>query len=401
MLAKGGCRVLLFSRPNSPRQSWFSSSLHLERLLENLGGRSCFAAPDRFQVLTAESRLEIHGSLPFAEELRREHPAESQQLTALFSRLETLGQQLEETLWEGGGLPLWGLKGRFRFRLQCLANRLSWKGLTRPLKNLIEEYALTEAGATLRTLFEGLSLTPLEQLSVAEAALLWSSAIRADGVNLDEFEELLDRRFEQFHGRQELLSSIEAFNVEGAASPSVTLKKAGSCSADYFIFGHPEALTLLPDSLAKGVATAPGSRKAATTTDLQGMRPQLLAPRAILEAPHPLRLQIDKNKGLVEYAGTNFQTGDGLKDLRRLLHTALPFGDYRLNEAKQAPLTLPPLETEKKIKSGSFPGMLSSVRCGNRLFLCHGGSILPTLATTGELMTGVTIAKHLLNRIKV
>ncbi len=99
LLARGGCRVLAFRNPTTPSAvtpAWFFPSLFLERLLENLGGRSCYTPVAPFQVLTSKTRLEFLGRESMEGELQREFPCENGGISAVLGLLQKLGSRLEE-----------------------------------------------------------------------------------------------------------------------------------------------------------------------------------------------------------------------------------------------------------------------------------------------------------------
>ncbi len=86
LLGRHGVRVLAFQKNSLPTGPWFPSSLLLDRILDSLGGRTCYTAPMPFQVIGRRSRVEINGASPLEEEFRREFPGQHLRLTEVLRR---------------------------------------------------------------------------------------------------------------------------------------------------------------------------------------------------------------------------------------------------------------------------------------------------------------------------
>ena len=83
-LARSGCRVLALEEGLAISPAWFTSSLHLEKLLEQLSGRSCLTPPPSFQVITPTARVDLASRRPLDEVLLREFPEDYATLLELF-----------------------------------------------------------------------------------------------------------------------------------------------------------------------------------------------------------------------------------------------------------------------------------------------------------------------------
>lgn len=399
LLAKGGCRVLTFQEPSEFPPPWLHASLHLERLLERLDGRSCFAPPEPFQILTADSRLELLQPSTLEGELRREFGDGYEQVSGLLNHLQNLGRRIEETLLESGGLPLLGMASRLRFARRGLRRGLTRRALRAPLGNTLAGLRHEPARRAMNTLFAGLSLTPLDRLTVAEAALLWNSAVRAEGVSPARLAELLTRRYGQFNGQTEKLSGLQSLQSEGSRLSGAVLKEGGRCGARYFLIGSPAGWNLLRKPLRIAFRSH-FSRLRFRTSPLSGGISPLFADRVIPEASFPVRLGFSSS-GEETVAAVECTTGspppEKLEDtLGNILKPLFPFASYRL-ESSGEPESIPD-------RSGgarqSFPGATSSLRLQKNLFVCHGSGVLPSLGATGEVITGLTIADHLLRSIR-
>jgi hypothetical protein len=391
LLAKAGKRVLAFREPPRPFPGWFMPSLHLERLLQRLDGRSCITAPVPFQVLTRQSRLDIHGPVPFEEELRREFPAGCALLESRLQALRTLGESLEEMVWSAGGLPVLGWKSRWRFFSRRLRHGLRASALRRPLTShfasLPDQHALT----AMEALFAGLSLTPFDRLSVAEGALLWSCVCRAEGVSRSGLEELLRRRYGQYHGEEGDLSQVVALQMS-KGSPALMLKSGQQLTAGHFLLGSPDVLARFPKDWAQRAPRQPVPVRLSTTAIEGGISP-LLSSQVILGDSDPvLRLLFaasgERSTVLVDQAA---DAAPVRTELHRRLTEILPFTTFALEGGGEEPVI-----DQGGGKQGStpFPGIQPLLLKENLLYL-NGGDICPSLGTLGEVMIGLTVARHL------
>jgi hypothetical protein len=391
LLAKDGKRVRAFRDIPRPFPGWFMPSLHLERLLQNLDGRSCITAPIPFQLLTENSRLDFHGPLAFEEELRREFPKSHELLDGKLRILRELGERLEQLIWAAGGLPIVGWGSRWRFFHKRLRLGISARQLNRPLA--VHFATLPEAAAqcAVGALFSGLSLTPFARLSIAEGALLWSSVCRAEGVSRSGLEELLRRRFEQHHGEEGALAQVAALQGENSRF-AVILKDGQRLTADHFLLGSPEVLSRLPRELAGQVPRQPLQKRFSTTAIQGGLSP-LLASEVILGDADPvLRLLFtssgERTAALVDQAGTEVID---TQRIHRRLTEILPFTSFAM---EGNPHDSSQESAANRLPRPPFPG-IHSLRLNSQILYCNGGDICPSLGTLGEVLIGTTVARHL------
>lgn len=401
LLARGGCRVLTFDEPADRAPGWLHSSLHLERLLERLDGRACLTSPSPFQVLTADSRLEFAHPEAVLSELRREFPADHSTAAGLLCDLRNLGQRLEEALWDSGGLPLSGPASRVRFFKQRLRRRLGRASLTQPLGRRLDGLQQASARTALVALFAGLALTSADRLSVAEAALLWNSAVRGQGVSSSALDDLLLHRYRQFHGQTEKLCRLQALQTEGNRLAGATLKGGGRCRASFFLIGSPEDRHLTARHLSPAAPPVRRSLRFTTSLPRDAVSP-LLAERVIVGGELPVRLTFsdsgEETVCWVDCAAGDLATATCVAKLQRILAPVLPFATFRLEPCspeRPEPETAPSGPPAK-----GFPGARGSVRVRDNLLTCHGDGILPSLGTVGEVVTGITVANHLLRTIR-
>jgi phytoene dehydrogenase-like protein len=391
LLAKDGKRVRAFRETPRPFPGWFMPSLHLERLLQQLDGRSCLTSATPFQVLTEQSRLDLHGSLAFEEELRREFPGAHESLESKLQDLQRLGERLEQIVWAAGGLPVVGWRSRWRFFQKRMRLGVSAAALRRPLANHFSSLGDEVGRAAMSVLFAGLSLTPFARLSMAEGALLWSSVCRGEGVSRSGLEELLRRRYEQYHGEEGDLAQVIALQNEGGRK-AVVLKDGHRVTADHYLLGSSEVLSRLPQEWTKHAPRHPVQRRFATSAIQGGISPLLAAEVILGDADPALRLLFtssgERTAVLIDQAGTDAITPE---EIHRRLSDILPFASFRMegnpNESTQE-------KVANRVSRTPFPG-IHALPLKDKLLYCNGGDICPSLGTLGEVLIGMTVARHL------
>jgi len=395
LLARGGCRVLSIEEGTPTSPAWISSSHHLEKLLEALGGRSCLTPSSPFQILGDQARIDFSARRPLDEELRRELPGDDQTLRTLFTTLLERGQQLEQTLFDAGGAPLKGLGGGLKFRWKALRDGLRLGASRQKLTNHLERLGLSSSARTLvASLFSGLALVPATQLSLAEAALLWSSHTREHGVSAAGLDTLLRQRFEQFHGQLQPLESVKHFEMTAQQIRQVTFKNGSSCSADHYLLASAVQLPLLAPALQTTGLKLPAPPPRTLTTELHGKPSPLLSRRIILAGEPPLRLSFGKRDEQLLCA-IDLPAGVPLPSpgqLQERLTELLPFCSFAvetLPEAAPAP--------SGKVRRTLF-GQQQTVRLLRNTYLCHAPSILPSLGGCGDALLGTSLATTLLSR---
>lgn len=394
LLCKNGCRVLYFGEKDRPLPGWLNASLHLEHLLEVLGGRSCYTSPAPFQVLTPSVRLEINGPIPLEEELRREFPKSHATVAALLKKLAQGGQRLEEILRKSVAAPLFGFSGRLLFPLRRMVARPGLGSLTRPFSDSTAPLSSDpEAREALLALFSGLSMTADEELSVGEAALLWHSCTRPSGVSSSGLDELLRHRFEQFHGETEEFADLQELTFKGRRPTGAKLKRGGGCTADHFLFAGTGAVSgLLP---ARGKEEASPAAKRLLTSGLDEKISPLLANRLVVAGSPPLRLTVGKRSGRTLCAMDFTAGADPTEEtLRSMLAPVFPFADLTLSPPESTPFL--PVAS----RTGRLLGSRTSLAMAPGASLCDGSLTLPSLGACGEALIGINLAERLLKRRK-
>ena len=139
LLAKQGSKVLFLRYREATASDWFHSSLFLEKLLGTLGGRSCFVAQKPIQVISRKSRVTLNNDIPLDIELGREFGQDGPAVSQWLEKLRILGAQLENLLWENGGLPWPSFKAAASFKLLGLRRKIRLAELDVPVANVMGE----------------------------------------------------------------------------------------------------------------------------------------------------------------------------------------------------------------------------------------------------------------------
>jgi len=394
-LARSGCRVLALEEGLAISPAWFTSSLHLEKLLEQLSGRSCLTPPPSFQVITPTARVDLASRRPLDEVLLREFPEDYATLLELFGSLQKRGELLENTLLQTGRAPLKGLGGQLRFRWKALRNGLRLSSGKTLLATHLQTLKLgSPSGDFVRTLFAGLSLSPFEQLSLAEAALIWTSHTREHGASASGLDTLLRQRFEQFHGHSAPLENLKHIDATQQQVQQVVLKNGSTCTADFYLMASSAHLHRLSPAVSLNSLKLPQGASRAVTSALQGSPSPLLSSRVILGGPAPLRLSFGK-RGDETLCAIDIPGGISVPSQEQLgsqLMPILPFCSYQLEMPASA--NTPDVAS---VRANRF-GQQTSVRLLRNTLLCHGASIFPSLGTNGEVLLGSSLANYMLSR---
>jgi len=395
LLAKAGRRVLTVDVPLATPQSpaWIPVSLHLERLLDLLGGRFCLIPATPFQILSEPVRLTFHGVTARLDELHREFPKDSQQVQSLFHELEDIGTRLETALWECGGMPLTGCASRWRFFYRRLLKGLTRRKLFRPLASNLKAGVSAQTAQALAALFSGLSLCSIEDLTVAEGALLWRSFSDNRGLSTIALNTLLARRFEQFNGESIRLDGLKSLQSANGRPHELVLTSGHHCSASVFLLGNQVASSLLPaELLPDDLTPAPSPLRFMINN---GAASPLLAPVVILDGSPTLRLTQTSDTATgqshIICQAAAPASAISTNHYQERLAALLPFATLCL----EPPADREPATATSARRKRAFPGAVRSLVVEKNLLCCCGEQVLPSLGAVGEAMVGVGIFNHL------
>lgn len=379
LLAKHGKRLLLFINP-APRDPWQNASLFLEHLLGVLGGRDILTANQPFQVLTNRARITIHTDIPLARELDREFGETAPAVRKLLDELEYSGRQLEEVLWEFGGLPRTGLREAAAWRWLCLRRKVSPARLNEPLARRLQGFP-EHAADWLRSLFQGLALQPLETLTFADGALLWSQARRTTGLSAESLSGLLNKRFEQFHGVE--VSTGALIRLEPGHGHWICCLEGGKrFQADHLILGD---MDLPPSGLSHKASRSRPASKFASAAVTDGRVSALFEKRVIVGGPLPLRLVLCGIPATPQIdIGTHAAATE--TGIRCQLDPFLPFSTYSLD-------VIPPARHDS-MAGGSASLFKCPLHLGSHLWCADATFLFPQLGNGGAAPVAWTLARQ-------
>ena len=387
LLAKNGLSVIRFGSTEPDRTGWLFSSLFLEKLLGALGGRSCFTNPTPIQVISVHSRVSIHQETSIETELTREFDNDGPALIEFLNSLLETGSNLNALLWDNNGLPWPGLKSQGLFRYHCLRRKLSTRELNGPLTEQLNGFPLA-CREFLINLFQGLSLLPIGNLTLVDAALLWTQANRPENLAEEEFNKLLEKRFEQFHGRSEPLEQLERVELQDNEFVSGRIKERGEFQAKALLIGDLYAVSQFPSIQTVSPVPATSTTRL-MTSDLSNQLSPLLAERVIVGNQQPLRVAFQEEDGQTVGA-IDAGGSQQAPEITTAMEPVLPFATYSLNAAESS--ILPDSTRAQPSSTGSL--FTRPIQLGRNLFCVDSSLLYPGMPAAG----GALIAWSLLNR---
>lgn len=385
LLAKHGRRVLLLATPFHA-DPWQHPSLFVDNLLGALGCRDGLT-PTRqpFQVLSSRARITIHPDWPLETELSREFGESAPKVAVLLDTLARDGNALEDLLWENGGLPTGGMRATLAWRWLCLRRKLSLSHMAAPLTEHLRHLP-EPANEWLRDLFQGLSLRPLPELVVADAALLWANALRPGHLQGEEILRLLNRRFDQFHGTDIALEGLDSLAASHGQWHG-TLSGGRRFQAEHLVLG--DLAQELPGQHPPRFRSGFLSARHYMTTPLNNQFSRLLENRIVVGGPHPLRLSmVESVKGTIGDVHGAAEASD--TEIRRQLEPVLPFARYALEAQAQNRLLPTSVYTPATI-----PLLFKlPLRLGDNLWCLDETRLVPQLGCGGAALLAWTLARQ-------
>lgn len=396
--AKKGCRILTVAPETNHQSAWFTSSLLLERILDFLDGNSCRSASLPFQLITPKQRIDLHPRKPLADELRRELPDSHQEINTFLDKLFALGEQIEDMLWDAGGLPSTGIAGRQKFRFRSFRGDVPYHVFRQTLKDRLAGFADDAARKLLGTLFGGFSLTPPSRLTVAECALIWSGLGRTTGVFQSGLDELLRHRTKQFHGSDADFSELKRIRISKSGRTQLLFAEDRIVTADHLIIADRAAAALCEQ---QSVPASHPLHKTLLTSTLGDKVSHLLMSHVIVAGSPPLRMTLEPSptgiRGRIETAPTGQESSAIEKRTEQKLALLLPFInlDANIQETPSIGVSIRKDDTNSLLKASTriLPGQ-------GRQYFYAGDDILPGLGTSGEVLVAVTLCDHLLRACK-
>lgn len=381
--ARHGLRVLVI--PGTPTESstLLLPSLFLDELLNQLGRAPGEAQRPRFQVITENCRLDINGSWPLNEELRRELPASHEAVLRLLNTLQVRGLKLERRLLQWPDRPLYGWRSRFA------GLGRPWARFNTLLQQKIQD---SEAQNVLETLFSALSLSPVTDLGVDEAALLWSSLQHPCAMSSFEFDQFLTQALKKSDVQLAAALNPAGVRISGPGPYTLDMPKGPSMSADVLIIGEPQLLASSPWASQSSQNTILSTRRLSLQLPEPSVSP-LLAPRIALADATTLQVLLNRSTPNISLQATWVERDNLPRDWpQNALRRLLPFV---IDEALQSPVTT---QTQSVQSNRFFPRPSSAAQTGKDCLLCNAALLYPRLGFFGEFLCGFAAAHHLKRR---
>ncbi len=388
LLAKQGNSVLFLRNHEAKAPAWFHSSLFLEKLLGVLGGRACFVAQQPIQVISEKARVTLSSDVQLEDELSREFGDDGKTVNQWLEELRIQGLKLEEFFWESGGLPWPSLKAKGHLKLLSLKRRINWQELETPVSRSIERFS-GAAKSFLIDLLQGLSSTRVTQLSYARAAMLWTQTLRPENLKEPDFSEMLNKRFEQFHGAKGQIDELNSLDYNGSKWTGGQFKSGGSFTADTFLLGDKQWIDKFAP-LESSRLPLPEPPTVYRTGNLAGQLSPLLASRVICGGELPMRMAIEEHeeelRGLIV---TDARSSESL--VRLQMEGILPFAKYRFSESS----LLPEAKTNNQADRAMKPLAKLPIRIDKNLYCADRTVLLPEMGAAGAALLGWTLAENL------
>jgi len=388
LLAKQGKRVLFLRNHEAKAPAWFHSSLFLEKLLGVLGGRACFVAQPPIQVISEKARVTLSNDVKLEDELSREFGDDGKAVNQWLEELRLQGIKLEEFFSETGGLPWPSLKAKGHLKLLSLKRRINWQELEAPISQSLERFS-GAAKCFLTDLLQGLSSTRVTQLSYSRAAMLWAQTLRPENLKEPDFSEMLNKRFEQFHGAKEQIDNLKSLDYNDSKWTGGQFKSEGFFTADSFLLGDKQWIDKFAPLEGRKLSL-PDPPSVYRTSNLSGQLSPLLASRVICGGELPMRMAIEEHeeelRGLVVSDARSSES-----QVRLQMEGILPFAKYSISEDSL------PLEAKTNNKTDRAIKPLASlpIRIDKNLYCADRTVLLPEMGAAGAALLGWTLAENL------
>ncbi|PNU20944.1 hypothetical protein C2E25_04980 [Geothermobacter hydrogeniphilus] len=377
LLGRRGLRVLHLHGRGQPKYLLGYNSHMLDALLDQLQARNCLTTAVPVQLHIGTTCIEIHGSTPWQDEIRREHPQSYSRIIALLDQLQQWGSTLQHALIEIGGSPALNLRRRTRWALACRSKGLPGSLLRQPFADWCSRQTLDAEGRHLcESLLASICLIPAADLSLAEAALAWAQVLGRQSVAGAVLDKLLDQRLidagatrrplEQLTDLRPLRSGVVQCRLGSETVSCDQLLLAARPTTP--VPGWPEALAG-PALWELGTPSPEPSK--------------LLAPRLLLHSPAgAFQLALGRNRNQPEIYLRCPSNLDPEEQLSTELHALFPSARLtfkRLQSGGTAPA------------AGGACGERGSIRPGKGLYQACAEQLYPALGLLGEALVALTL----------
>lgn len=378
LLGRKGMRILHLHGQGWPRPLLWNAPELLTDLLDTLQARHCLTPAIPLQVYSENSCIEIHGALPWQEELRRELPQDFTEAQKSLSQLEHWGKALQQCFTAIGGSPSASLGHKTAWKLTTLRVRLPHRQLRNNLSSWLDNQNLSAAGhRLLETLFNAVCLTPADKISLAEASLVWQQLLRPQTVAGGVLEKLLHQRLSDTGAALHPFSQLSAIQQLRSGLVQCQLGKNSVTGEHLFLAASPA--TKIPGWPLSGLGPAgPATWK---LDQLSQTPSRLLAPRLLLNSPAgPCQVAIGQQQGQAE---VYVRCPSDMAPSNWALKQAFLPGEFK----SQC------LHTGGQVQTATGPcGERGPIRVKKRIYLGCAERIYPNLGLCGEALTALTLS---------
>ncbi|ORJ63289.1 hypothetical protein [Geothermobacter hydrogeniphilus] len=376
LLGRRGLRVLHLHGRGWPQYLLRNSSILLDDLLDQLQARHCLTATVPIQLHFETTCIEIHGSSPWQDEIRRELPQSYPQIIALLDQLQRWGQTLQHTLREIGGSPVFNLRHKVRWPLACRRKGLPGGLLRQSFADWCARQPICAEGRQLcRSLLAAVCLIPATNLSLAEAALAWDQLLGRQSVAGAVLDKLLEQRLADTGATRRPLEQLSGLNSLRSGTVQCHLG-AETVSCDRLL------LAARPTPPVPGW---PESQGGPALWELQRPTTQpskLLAPRLLIHSPAAaFQLALGRNQNRPEIYLRCPAEIDPATDLAVELSCLFPGDQPAFNRLQngQAPASSGPC------------GERGALRPARALYQACAEQLYPALGLLGEALVALTL----------
>jgi hypothetical protein len=386
LIARQGRKVLQLCPPGDPPTSWEYAPPLLVRFLDLLDVRSCLRPARPQVILTADSRLELHGGVDLRDELKREFAGQSEAVIQFLNGLTLTAQKLTDFFWESEGAPS-SLVQRILLPAQLLRHGMTGSQLKRSAAEVANTRLETKASAWLETCIAAHTMVPFAHLSYAELALAWAELSSPQEISISACNDLLVNRFRDAGGRFQQLEPDAVLELLPGTKPGFA--HAGKeFLADEILIGAG-----LPNNLTHLASLSGGYERKLALKFLSGSPAEIFPDRIFssFHADHPLHIVLGSEPGdLAADVSLPFSAQPVDTDqVQDWLEELFPFCRLQLTDR------LPGCQCPQR---SGFPGRRQDFQLsGKHYWNVSGASVFPTLLNTGECLAGMTLAARLTN----
>jgi hypothetical protein len=219
--------------------------------------------------------------------------------------------------------------------------------------------------------------------------MLWAQTLRPENLKEPDFSEMLNKRFDQFHGAKGQIDDLKSLDYNGSKWTGGQFKSGGSFTAESFLLGDKQWIDKFAPLEGRRL-NLPEPPTVYRTSNLADQLSPLLASRVVCGGELPMRMAIEAHEE--ELRGLIVSDASASEPLVRLqMEAILPFAKYSLSED-----SLPPeAKTNNNADCAVKPLASLPIRIDKNLYCADRTVILPEMSAAGAALLGWTLAENL------